>query len=224
MLSILYFAALILAQSEWVEQNEGIIVVNHDNIEDLPETVNAHQIEKIYQPVIQLQQGCSPYSAVGRQGEVSGGLHVSGDADGDCAFANGNAYVRNATIGSHQVFVYAYYRPKSQEHDEGYWAPVYDVPGRRHSWEVAGLWFNAERKPSEGPLAITPMYDDIEQAEVKWLRAGTHPILALNYFGLSASKAKAFIGYSCIKAPLSDGEFDVVVHFMHKAFLELKLR
>ena len=102
--------------------------VPHDSIEPISGLTNT--LTQRYLPLLNIGDGCHPYTAVDADGNWSAGLQDSGSNGGNCSLdTKTQVYVRGTDISDTVTAVmYAYYFPK----DNGYLIPSI---GHRHDWE-----------------------------------------------------------------------------------------
>ena len=102
--------------------------VSHDAL--TPITGKSNTMADRYLPLLNIGDGCHPYTAVDKNGNWNGGLKDSGSNGGNCSLdTRTQVYVRGAQINNKvDAIMYAYYFPK----DNGYLVPSI---GHRHDWE-----------------------------------------------------------------------------------------
>ncbi|XWW94508.1 hypothetical protein V2A60_002451 [Cordyceps javanica] len=112
----------------------------HDKVVEFPETLPEGlrgELYKRYQPFLEVHDGCIPFPAVDKDGNVNDGLDKGdGGPSNECDFGKGQVYARGAVKDGKFGLMYSWYFPK-------------DVTspgvGHRHDWENIVLWFDGER-------------------------------------------------------------------------------
>lgn len=102
--------------------------VPHDSLEPISGLTNT--LTQRYLPLLNIGDGCHPYTAVDADGNWNAGLKDSGSNGGNCSLdTKQQVYVRGAAITDKiTAIMYAYYFPK----DNGY---LVASIGHRHDWE-----------------------------------------------------------------------------------------
>lgn len=110
-------------------------VIPHDQVAGFPDSTRGYF--KTFQPQLKVFDGCVPFPAVDRNGNVSGGLKNKGAMNGHCSSSPGQVYVNQATYRGECAVMYSWYFPKDQNVD----GPA--NKGHRNDWENVVVWLSS---------------------------------------------------------------------------------
>jgi Necrosis inducing protein (NPP1) len=136
-LTLLVAGAVTAAIASSIGSAAAATSIAHDSVTRLTGSVTGDEAK--YLPLLQIENGCAPYSAVQDDGSYSGGLNNSGGEDAGCkGNGTGQAIVRSqcdaAGLCAH---MYALYFPKDQGMAGG--VAIQGV-GHRHEYENVVVW------------------------------------------------------------------------------------
>ncbi|PCD22084.1 hypothetical protein AU210_015884 [Fusarium oxysporum f. sp. radicis-cucumerinum] len=133
------------APSETLNSLHARAVVNHDSLNPIPKTIQPGRIGDAidrWQPLLHIADGCQPYTAVDKDGNVSGGLQDSGSRTGGCRdTSKGQTYARATMHNGKLAILYAWYWPKDQPASGNVFG------GHRHDWESVVVFIDNYQSP-----------------------------------------------------------------------------
>ncbi|EEY55744.1 NPP1-like protein [Phytophthora infestans T30-4] len=117
-------------------------VIPYDTLQPFPQPIPTTDAQKAilkYKPQLKVEEGCHPYPAVQRNGDISSGLRWSGPEDIGCKGSSlgSQIYARSKLFKDKWAVMYTWYFPKGR-------APIPGLrsSGHRHGWEYAVVWLD----------------------------------------------------------------------------------
>lgn len=164
--------------------------VGHDEVVSFNTNLGTDVANNI--PIFAFGAGCLPYTAVEADGDTSGGLSPTGDADSGCSDdTQGTLYARSQLIDNtdqrfldapdslHQVVMYALYFPKDQ--GESY-SLIDGAAVHRHDWEEIVIFLDEAGNPIKAAASSHGDYESIYSDEGQYFNSGNRLMVVYSQY------------------------------------------